>query len=117
MQVMEIIPIENVSKHPMPDSKVARHCYLDLSLDGNQWCVMFGPDLQTGVAGFGDTATDALRDFESKFRTSYDHPPIPDRRADWSAWIDGEEESGKVGRGATEAEAIRDLLQQIEDSA
>ncbi|MDB5997198.1 MAG: hypothetical protein JWP42_4334 [Pseudomonas sp.] len=25
-----------------------------LSIDGNQYCVLFGADLQSGVAGFGD---------------------------------------------------------------
>jgi hypothetical protein len=37
-------------------------------------------------------------------------PPIPDRRFDWSAHWDGEEEhSGWVGWGSTEQEAIDDL--------
>ena len=35
------------------------------------------------------------------------YPPIPDRRYDWTAYRDGEEEH--AGWGATEAEAIADL--------
>ena len=37
------------------------------------------------------------------------YPPIPDRRFDWTAYYDGEEESNHAGWGATEAEAIADL--------
>lgn len=28
--------------------------------DGNQWCALLGPDLQEGIAGFGDTPKKAL---------------------------------------------------------
>lgn len=35
-------------------------------------------------------------------------PPIPDRRWDWCAYRDGQEE-GHCGWGATEAEALSDL--------
>jgi hypothetical protein len=45
--------------------------------------------------------------------TSFDYPPIPDRRWDWSAWHDGREESN-IGRGTTEAEAIADLKEQTD---
>lgn len=39
--------------------------------------------------------------------TVYTCPPIGDRRWDWCAYRDPE---GDTGRGATEAEAIADLL-------
>lgn len=57
-----------------------------------------------------------------RIRTDYVYPPIPDRRFDWSAvdddTYDGAEDSHcPIGRGATEAEAVADLLQQIEDAA
>lgn len=62
-----------------------------------------------------------------RITTSYDFPPIPDRSMDWSAIDsdtydcdcdqDGFFSTDPVGRGATEAEAVADLLQQIEDSA
>jgi len=45
-----------------------------------------------------------------KIVTSFIHPPIPIRTVDWCAWFDGEEEGGVVGYGATEADAIEDLL-------
>jgi hypothetical protein len=109
----QVVPIEGVSKVPA-GGRVARHCYLKLSLDGNQWCALFGADLQGGVAGFGDTPTEAVYDFEEQFKTANDWPPIPTAAFDWSAWIDGREE-WKTGRGPTEAEAIRDLLLRIEE--
>jgi hypothetical protein len=54
-------------------------------------------------------------------RTEYVFPPIPDRRFDWSAvdddTYDGAEDSHcPIGHGATEQEAIDDLLQQIDDN-
>jgi hypothetical protein len=65
---------------------------------------------------------------EISLSTTFEYPPIPCRSMDWSAIDDdtydasyeGEDEagnhwkSGPVGRGATEAEAIKDLLEQLE---
>jgi hypothetical protein len=62
-----------------------------------------------------------------KVRTSFDYPPIPLRDMDWSAVDDSTydcdcDEDGffstcPVGRGSTEAEAIADLLEHIEERA
>lgn len=50
--------------------------------------------------------------------TTYAPPPIPDRRFDWTA-IDADTYGGEladpIGYGATEAEAITDLKDQLED--
>ena len=43
------------------------------------------------------------------------YPPIPDRRFDWCAFYDGDEESGRIGYGATEAEAIEDFVTNYVD--
>jgi hypothetical protein len=53
-----------------------------------------------------------------KIVTDYLHPPIPDRSCDWSAidddTYDGAEDSRcPIGRGATEAEAIADLIEKM----
>lgn len=32
--------------------------------DGDQWCALYGEDLQMGVAGFGDTPAAACADFD-----------------------------------------------------
>lgn len=37
----------------------------DLFPDGTQWCALFGADLQSGVAGFGDTPAAAMADFDT----------------------------------------------------
>lgn len=60
-----------------------------------------------------------------KITTSYDFAPIPDRSMDWSAIDsdtydcdcdqDGFFSLGPIGHGRTEAEAIADLMQQIEE--
>ena len=59
-----------------------------------------------------------------KIITHYDFPPIPIRDMDWSAVTDNYDadcdqdgffSNDPVGHGRTEAEAIADLLQQIED--
>lgn len=52
--------------------------------------------------------------------TSFDYPPIPVRDLDWSAvdddTYDGADGGGPIGHGHTEAEAIADLLIQLEDA-
>lgn len=42
-----------------------------LSIDGNQFCFLLGDDLQSGLAGFGDTPAKAAADFDKNF-LSYD---------------------------------------------
>lgn len=52
-----------------------------------------------------------------KIKTAFVYPPIPIRHFDWSA-IDEETYDGPgcpVGYGATEQEAIDDLLAQVDD--
>ena len=38
-----------------------------LSVDGNQWCALYGDDLRSGVAGFGDSPNDAMYDFDKNW--------------------------------------------------
>lgn len=38
-----------------------------LTKDGDQWCVLYGDDLQQGIAGFGDTPYLAILDFNKAF--------------------------------------------------
>lgn len=51
---------------------------------------------------------------ERKIITEYVYPPIPVRQFDWSAHFDGDEEDGPCGRGATEEDAISDLMEQVD---
>lgn len=54
-----------------------------------------------------------------KIVTDFDMKPIPTRNHDWTATFDdydGTEDSGcPLGSGATEREAIQDLVEQVED--
>jgi hypothetical protein len=45
----------------------------------------------------------------------YDPPPIPIRDFDWSALRSDYEPGMPIGRGASEAEAVADLLEQESD--
>ena len=36
--------------------------------DGNQWCMLYGDNLQDGVAGFGATPAEAADDFDKKWK-------------------------------------------------
>jgi len=56
-----------------------------------------------------------------KIKTSFDYPPIPIRSFDWSAIDDDtycgcEECHCPVGHGATEQEAIADLMEKTSDA-
>ena len=46
--------------------------------------------------------------------TEYVCPPVPTTAWDWMAYVKGDEEAnGLTGRGPTEAEALRDLCEQL----
>lgn len=38
-----------------------------LKKDGNQWCVLYGDNLQEGICGFGNTPYLAIIDFNKSF--------------------------------------------------
>lgn len=42
---------------------------LQISIDGNKWCVLYGENLQDGVAGFGDSPGLAMWDFDKNWVT------------------------------------------------
>lgn len=41
-------------------------------IDGNQWCVLYGENIQDGVCGFGDTPYKAVLDFNNRWNTQLD---------------------------------------------
>ena len=45
----------------------------------------------------------------------YVYPPIPQRDMDWSAVTDDYEPGCPMGTGATKWDAVRDLIDQLED--
>lgn len=38
-----------------------------LFIDGDQWCALFGDNLQGGVVGFGDSPDEAYLDFDKEW--------------------------------------------------
>ena len=38
-----------------------------LTKDGNQWCVLYGDNIQSGISGFGDTPYKAILDFNKEW--------------------------------------------------
>ena len=52
-----------------------------------------------------------------RIETSFVYPPIPIRTCDWQATFDNYEPGDPIGWGATEQEAIEDLLAQVDDEA
>ena len=40
-----------------------------LSIDGNQWCALYGENLQDGVAGFGESPAKAMLEFDRAWET------------------------------------------------
>lgn len=39
-----------------------------ITKDGNKWCCLAGENLQVGIAGFGNTAQNAVQEFKANFR-------------------------------------------------
>jgi hypothetical protein len=48
-------------------------------IDGNQWCALYGENLQDGVAGFGDSPAEAMWDFDKNWSDKTPPPAIPAR--------------------------------------
>jgi hypothetical protein len=43
-------------------------------LDGDQWCVLYGEDIQSGVCGFGDSPYAATYAFDAAWYKKTGHP-------------------------------------------
>ncbi len=50
-----------------------------LSIDGNQWCALYGDNLQDGVAGFGTSPEKAMKDFNKHWLVELDQPRTEER--------------------------------------
>lgn len=63
--------VEEILNNELAASQTKRLMAVILGLvpvkDGNQWCVLYGDNLQVGIAGFGDTPYKAMLAFEDKF--------------------------------------------------
>ena len=45
-----------------------------LFVDGNQYCALYGADIQSGVAGFGDSPALAMADFDTEWKKKFNQP-------------------------------------------
>ena len=45
-----------------------------ISIDGNQWCALYGANLQDGVAGFGASPAEAMWDFDRHWAAKLTNP-------------------------------------------
>lgn len=41
-----------------------------LCIDGDKWCALYGDNIQDGVAGFGNSPSDAMHDFDKAYHTN-----------------------------------------------
>lgn len=68
----------NISHFAMMAAESARCAAAELSrpsvlfrpsiyIDGDQWCALYGSDLQSGVAGFGDSPEEAMWRFDQEW--------------------------------------------------
>ena len=48
-----------------------------ICIDGDQWCVLYGDNLQDGVAGFGRTPRAAVYDFNKSWDKQLDRQSQP----------------------------------------
>ena len=44
---------------------------ISISLDGDKWCALIGGNPQEGLAGFGDSPVEALRELMSEIEMSH----------------------------------------------
>ncbi len=57
----------------------SRSCYwavilgLSIKRDGNEFCILWGEDLQSGVSAFGETPTECIVNFENEMTVSIAH--------------------------------------------
>lgn len=63
-------------------------------LDGDKWCALYGDNLQDGVAGFGDSAAEAMADFDKSWNETSTTKIIRERLAQERA------ANGQFGVGA-----------------
>ena len=62
----------------LSESKPSQRYRPRLLRDGNQWCALYGENLQEGVAGFGDSPGAAYWDFDRAWWEKIKVPPEED---------------------------------------
>lgn len=46
-----------------------------VTIDGDQYCILYGENLIEGISGFGKTIMEAIRNFNKSFHTPLPSPP------------------------------------------
>lgn len=62
-EVYEYLDQDLISNREWCIASALKDCGIMPYRDGNQWCVLVGKDLQSGICGFGDLIYDAFIDF------------------------------------------------------
>ena len=62
------IAVERVREASMRPSVLYRP---RIFVDGNQWCALYGDNLQDGVAGFGSFPEEAMLDFDTQWKVRH----------------------------------------------
>ncbi len=79
----DLSPYERDMRQRCSDLEFERACFLARpsvmlglipALDGDQWCALYGPNLQEGVAGFGDSPDEAMAAFDKAWKQSITNP-------------------------------------------
>jgi len=55
----------NQSSHLLTEPQKSKLLSATISKDGNEWCILSGPDLTFDRSGFGITIADAIKDYMS----------------------------------------------------
>lgn len=62
-------------EQPQPIDQICSRAGIPVPyMDGNQWCILKGDNIQVGVVGFGDTKEDALVDFIKNIPIQQEQP-------------------------------------------
>ncbi|AIC95398.1 hypothetical protein [Shouchella lehensis] len=64
-QVINIL--DNQSKEAETKARISFILKPKLTIDGNQWCALYGDSLADGVVGFGDTPDEAYANFDKNW--------------------------------------------------
>lgn len=99
---------QRVDEHYQELSLMASPAYTlrpALTVDGNQWCALYGEDLQSGVCGFGDSPADAYEDFNREWYKKL--KKVEKKKPNWS-------EMRKDCNGVTMGEYMDMLLKMQE---
>ncbi len=74
MNINELYSVLSGAYGEVLDGVVMWQCIAALGVkpikDGNQWCFLYGENLQEGICGFGDTIQDAAYNFYNEIRKS-----------------------------------------------